>query len=58
MNPAPDAGIESVGPENFRWVVDAIAEMAIDRALSPDAPLPYHWAKLLAPDRGAAKVSE
>ena len=23
MNPAPDAGLESVGPENFRWIVDA-----------------------------------
>jgi hypothetical protein len=55
MNPAPDAGIESVGPENFRWVVDAAAEMAIERALSPDPPLPYHWAKLLAPERGAVK---
>ena len=25
MNPAPDAALESVGPENFRWVVDAVA---------------------------------
>ena len=23
MNPAPDAGLESVGPENFEWMVDA-----------------------------------
>ena len=35
MNPAPDAGLESVGPENFRWIVDAVAEMAIERALAP-----------------------
>jgi len=48
MNPAPDAALESVGPENFRWVVDAVAEMAIRRALEPAAPLPYHWVKALA----------
>jgi hypothetical protein len=32
MNPAPDAGLESVGPANFQWIVDAVAELAIDRA--------------------------
>ena len=32
MNPAPDAGLESVGPENFQWIVDAVAELSIDRA--------------------------
>jgi hypothetical protein len=52
MNPAPDAGIESVGAENFRWIVDAVAEMAIQRAAEPADPAPYHWAKLLAPARG------
>ncbi|MBE2281644.1 MAG: hypothetical protein IAE91_14755 [Ignavibacteriaceae bacterium] len=31
-NPAPDAAIESVGPENFEWVVEAAANMAIRRA--------------------------
>ncbi len=35
MNPAPDAALESVGPENFRWVVDAVAQMAVERALAP-----------------------
>ena len=48
MNPAPDAGLESVGPENFRWIVDAVADMAIARALAPPAPLDYRWAKFLA----------
>ncbi len=33
MNPAPDAGLESVGQENFKWVVEAVADMAIERAL-------------------------
>ncbi len=51
MNPAPDAGIESVGLENFRWIVDEVARMAVERALSPPEELPYHWAKFLAPAR-------
>ncbi len=31
-NPAPDADIYSVGPDNFEWVVEAAANMAIKRA--------------------------
>ena len=31
-NPAPDADINSVGQENFDWVVDAAADMAVERA--------------------------
>lgn len=31
-NPAPDADIYSVGQENFEWVVEAAANMAISRA--------------------------
>jgi glutathione synthase/RimK-type ligase-like ATP-grasp enzyme len=31
-NPAPDADVYSVGHENFEWVVEAVANMAIDRA--------------------------
>jgi hypothetical protein len=31
-NPAPDADRKSVGEENFQWVVDAAAKMAIRRA--------------------------
>ena len=31
-NPAPDAEITSVGQENFDWIVDNAAQMAIDRA--------------------------
>ncbi|HWD00095.1 MAG TPA: hypothetical protein VG456_25225 [Candidatus Sulfopaludibacter sp.] len=55
MNPAPDAGLESVGPENFRWVVDAVAQMAVDRATGPAQNLPYHWAQFLAPPRVTGK---
>jgi hypothetical protein len=49
MNPAPDAGLESVGPDNFRWIVKAVADMAIERALEPAAAPPaYHWSRFLA----------
>ncbi len=47
MNPAPDAALESVGPENFKWIVDAVAEMAIARAQQPAALPPYRWSALL-----------
>ena len=48
MNPAPDAGLESVGPDNFRWIVDAVAEMAIKRARQPAVnATSFHWSKFL-----------
>jgi hypothetical protein len=31
-NPAPDADYYSVGEDNFEWVVETAAKMAIDRA--------------------------
>ena len=31
-NPAPDADINSVGEENFEWIVEHAANMAIKRA--------------------------
>ena len=34
LNPAPDAEITSVGQENFEWIVNAVAEMAVKMALS------------------------
>jgi len=35
MNPAPDAGLESVGQDNFNWIVDAVSEMAVRKVLEP-----------------------
>ncbi len=34
-NPAPDADYHSVGHENFAWVVEAMAQTTVERALSP-----------------------
>jgi hypothetical protein len=49
LNPAPDADYHSVGPENFTWVVNAVADMAISRVHEgrTDSP-PYRWDALLA----------
>ncbi len=33
-NPAPDADRNSVGEENFNWVIEAVADMCIERALA------------------------
>jgi hypothetical protein len=51
MNPAPDAGLESVGAENFEWVVENVAQMAVERALEPATAAPYLWSKLLAEEQ-------
>jgi hypothetical protein len=34
LNPAPDADVHSVGPENFEWVVERVAQLTIARATS------------------------
>jgi hypothetical protein len=47
MNPAPDADLNSVGPENFEWVVGEVAEFARRRALEQDAPRAYRWSAFL-----------
>jgi hypothetical protein len=56
MNPAPDADINSVGPENFAWVVNAVAEMAVKKALSGENPVrELRWAAFLEGEKPAAK---
>ncbi len=53
LNPAPDADYHSVGPENFEWIVNAVAEMAVERALSGEQPgREFHWSAFL--DSGSA----
>jgi len=49
MNPAPDAEITSVGQENFDWIVNAVAELAVKKALSEEKPYEdMRWASFLA----------
>jgi glutathione synthase/RimK-type ligase-like ATP-grasp enzyme len=48
LNPAPDADVYSVGQANFDWVVEAVADMAIEKALSTEqATEQYHWGRFL-----------
>jgi hypothetical protein len=49
MNPAPDADINSVGEENFHWIVDAVAELAIRKAKEHTGKVSeYRWSTFLA----------
>ncbi len=54
MNPAPDAEVTSVGRENFEWVVNAVAELAVKKALSDENPArELRWTAFLAGERPA-----
>ncbi|MBV9624340.1 MAG: hypothetical protein JOZ14_10205 [Acidobacteria bacterium] len=62
LNPAPDADVNSVGRDNFEWVVNEVAEFAIWKALRPEDPSrELHWASFLsshAPARQGRKGIE
>jgi glutathione synthase/RimK-type ligase-like ATP-grasp enzyme len=52
LNPAPDADYHSVGAENFEWVVEAVSELAIERARQkPAPPKDYLWSNFLKDNR-------
>jgi hypothetical protein len=56
LNPAPDAAVESVGQENFDWVVDHSTKWLIERVAQGPEPLTnYHWARYLAGGEEPAK---
>jgi hypothetical protein len=49
MNPAPDADRVSVGEENFAWIVDKVARLAIQKAQNPvPQSAEFHWARFLS----------
>src|ERR1700722_2102400 len=54
MNPAPDADVHSVGPANFEWIVNAVAELAVEKAKTAPPLSQFHWGAFL----GAAGKSE
>jgi hypothetical protein len=40
MNPAPDADLHSVGPKNFEWIVQHVADLAVKKAKkAPSSPV-------------------
>jgi glutathione synthase/RimK-type ligase-like ATP-grasp enzyme len=56
LNPAPDAAVESVGQENFNWVVEHSTKWLIERVAEDPEPLTnYHWVTYLAGGEGPAK---
>ena len=48
MNPAPDADWWSVGSVYFKWMVDKVADLAIDTALNGEPTIKQHrWVDML-----------
>ena len=48
LNPAPDADYYSVGPENFEWVVNAVAQLAVAKAQDDERSIgKYGWSRFL-----------
>jgi hypothetical protein len=54
MNPAPDADLHSVGKDNFEWIVDKVAELAVKKAQTPDK-VELRWASFLGAEKSASK---
>jgi hypothetical protein len=48
MNPAPDADLHSVGQTNFDWIVDAVAELAVRKAVQPRHDAELRWNRFLS----------
>ncbi len=48
MNPAPDADLHSVGAENFEWIVQTMAELAVKKVHEGSAIKSFHWGEFLA----------
>ncbi|WP_046247006.1 ATP-grasp domain-containing protein [Hymenobacter terrenus] len=58
-NPAPDADINSVGEKNFEWVVEAAANMAIERAIAQKPGQDnLTWGTFVHPHRAKAAATE
>jgi glutathione synthase/RimK-type ligase-like ATP-grasp enzyme len=54
LNPAPDADITSVGPENFDWIVNAVAKLAVAEAQKEPVDPELRWASFLKGHTAAA----
>jgi hypothetical protein len=57
MNPAPDADLHSVGRENFEWIVDTVAELAVAKARAPQPAPELRWHRFLSGPETAARAS-
>jgi hypothetical protein len=58
MNPAPDADLHSVGRENFAWIVEAVADLAVKKAKAAKPKVPeFHWSAYLGAASDTAKAA-
>lgn len=58
MNPVPDADVHSVGQKNFDWIVDKVANLAIEKARSSGEPQKeLRWSSFLSEVSAPAKKS-
>ena len=52
LNPAPDADLNSVGPKNFEWMLEAMADLCVAKALDDQPPASeYSWSRFLGGSR-------
>jgi len=60
LNPAPDADYHSVGAENFHWIINSVAELAVQRALAHDGsdPRDYRWRTFLTGGDNTTQVPD
>ena len=47
MNPAPDADLHSVGVENFEWIVQTVADLAVKKLKAGSQVDEFHWGAYL-----------
>jgi len=57
LNPAPDADAYSIGQENFDWLVENVASLAVSRALKPAAAPEYRWAQFISEQKTEAATA-
>lgn len=58
MNPAPDADLHSVGKENFEWIVEAVADLAVKKAKAARPKVPeFHWSAYLGAASDTARAA-
>jgi glutathione synthase/RimK-type ligase-like ATP-grasp enzyme len=55
MNPAPDAELTSVGQENFDWIVEQTADLAIAKAQAAPLAPELRWSAFLGASPAAVK---
>ncbi len=53
LNPAPEADAYTIGQENFEWLVESVANLAVDRALEPARTPEYRWSQFLSENQKA-----